>query len=151
MFQIYELNFGEVCLNTNPQPSGGSGNAIEAWDDIYGDDDFYSTPSVSVTGTSVSTSTSVMSNFLHTLIVIPKANFGPDFNILKWWQQHKITYPILSILARDVLTVPASIISLESTFSLAGRVLKERRRRLTTDMVDVLSCIKDRELCHTQI
>jgi hypothetical protein len=29
------------------------------------------------------------------------------------------------------------------TFSLAGRVLEERRRRLTTNMVDVLSCIKD--------
>jgi hypothetical protein len=45
-----------------------------------------------------------------------------------------------------VLTVPASTISSESTFSLAGRVLEEWRRRLTTDMVDVLSCIKDWEL-----
>jgi hypothetical protein len=44
------------------------------------------------------------------------------------------------------LTVPASTISSESTFSLAGRVLEEHRRRLTTDMVEVLSCIKDQEL-----
>jgi hypothetical protein len=42
MFQIYELKFGEVCLNINPQPSGGSGNATKACDDIYGDDDSYS-------------------------------------------------------------------------------------------------------------
>jgi hypothetical protein len=48
MFQIYELKFGEVCLNTNPQPSGGSGNATETWDDIYGNDDSYSIPSVRV-------------------------------------------------------------------------------------------------------
>ncbi|XP_039851477.1 zinc finger BED domain-containing protein RICESLEEPER 2-like [Panicum virgatum] len=34
----------------------------------------------------------------------------------------------------------------ESTFSLASRVLEERRRRLTPDLVEVLSCIKDWEL-----
>jgi hypothetical protein len=52
----------------------------------------------------------------------------------------------ISILAKDVLTVPASTVSSESTFSLAGRVLEDRRRRLTPDMVEVLSCIKDWEL-----
>jgi hypothetical protein len=25
-----------------------------------------------------------------------------DFNILNWWHQHKLTYPVLSTLARDV-------------------------------------------------
>ena len=44
------------------------------------------------------------------------------------------------------MTVPASTISSESTFSLVGRVIEERRRRLTPDMVEVLSCIKDWEL-----
>jgi hypothetical protein len=75
-----------------------------------------------------------------------ETQFGSDFNILTWWKSHNQTYPILSIITKDVLTVPASTISSESTFSLAGRVLEERRRRLTTDMVEVLSCIKDWEL-----
>ena len=44
------------------------------------------------------------------------------------------------------MTVPASTISSESTFSLVGRVIEERRRRLTSDMVEVLSCIRDLEL-----
>jgi len=44
------------------------------------------------------------------------------------------------------MTVPASTISSESTFSFVGRVIEERRRRLTPDMVEVLSCIKDWEL-----
>jgi hypothetical protein len=66
-----------------------------------------------------------------------ETKFGPDFNILIWWQRHNQTYPILSILAKDVMTVPVSTISSESTFSLASRVLEERRRRLTTDMVEV--------------
>ncbi|KAJ1291630.1 hypothetical protein BS78_02G330100 [Paspalum vaginatum] len=69
--------------------------------------------------------------------------FDEDFNTLCWWQKHKLTYSVLSILARDVLTVSASTVSSESTFSLASRVIEERRRQLTPDMVEILSCIKD--------
>jgi hypothetical protein len=55
----------------------------------------------------------------------PEAKFGANFNILKWWQQHNITNPILSILAIDVMNVLASTISLESTFNLASMALEE--------------------------
>jgi hypothetical protein len=68
-----------------------------------------------------------------------------------WWHTHKLTYPILSLLAKDVLTVPASTISSESTFSLAGRVIEERRRRLAPDTVEILSCIKDWELADAHL
>ena len=114
----------------------------QRWDDIYGDDENYSntgTGGTSGTSTGLSELTSYLDSDTET-------KFGPDFNILMWWQRHNQTYPILSILARDIMTVPVSIISSESTFSLASRVLEERRRRLTTDMVEVLSCIKDWEL-----
>ena len=50
------------------------------------------------------------------------------------------------MLDKDVLTVPASTISSESTFSLAGRDIEERRHQLAPDMVEVLSCMKDWEL-----
>ena len=42
--------------------------------------------------------------------------FDDDFNILNWWRDHKHTYPVLSILAKDVLSVPVSTISSESAF-----------------------------------
>jgi hypothetical protein len=29
--------------------------------------------------------------------------FDEDFNILNWWHEHKLSYPVLSILARDVI------------------------------------------------
>ena len=56
------------------------------------------------------------------------SQFDDDFNILTWWHEHKQSYPILSILARDVLTMPVSTISSESTFSLTGRIIEERMR-----------------------
>nr|XP_034588625.1 zinc finger BED domain-containing protein RICESLEEPER 2-like [Setaria viridis] len=69
--------------------------------------------------------------------------YDDDFNILTWWHEHKLSYPVLSILARDVMTVPVSTISSESAFSTTGRIIKERRRRLTPEMVEILALIKD--------
>jgi hypothetical protein len=45
-----------------------------------------------------------------------------ELNILKWWHDKKSTYPVLSILAWDVISVPVSIVSSESDFSMCGRI-----------------------------
>jgi hypothetical protein len=74
------------------------------------------------------------------------AAYEDDFDILNWWHEHKLTHPILSIMARDIMSVPASTTSLESTFSLSGRILEDRRRRLNSETVEMLVCIKDWEL-----
>jgi hypothetical protein len=103
------------------------------------------------TGTSAfpsPTALSELSSYLDSDCVV---QYDEDFNILHWWHEHKRTYPIISILARDVIIVPASTISSQSTFSIAGRVLEDRRRRLTSDMVEVLSCLKDRELADVHL
>ena len=76
----------------------------------------------------------------------PVSEYHDDFNILSWWRDHRRAYPVLSILAKDVMTVLVSTISSESTFSLAGRVIEERRRSLTSDMVEMLSYLKNWEL-----
>jgi hypothetical protein len=69
--------------------------------------------------------------------------YDDDLNLLTWWQDHKLTYPSISMLAKDILIVPVSTISLESAFSLTGRIIEERR--LTSEMVEMLTCIKDWE------
>ncbi|WVZ89746.1 hypothetical protein U9M48_036111 [Paspalum notatum var. saurae] len=53
--------------------------------------------------------------------------FDDDFNLLNWWHEHKVTYPVLSILAGDVISVTVSTISSEFAFSLCGRIIEERR------------------------
>lgn len=73
------------------------------------------------------------------------SQFSDDFNILDWWHQHKLTYLVLPIMAEDILIVPVSTISLESTFSMTGRIIKQRRRKLKLKMVEMLTCIKDWE------
>ena len=58
---------------------------------------------------------------------------------------------MFSQLTRDVLTIPVSTVSSESAFSMAGRILDERRSRLTSEMVEVLICLKDWELADKRI
>ena len=44
------------------------------------------------------------------------------------------------------MSIPISTFSFESCFSMSGRILKERRRRLLSENVEMLACIKDCEL-----
>ncbi|WVZ93266.1 LOW QUALITY PROTEIN: hypothetical protein U9M48_039261, partial [Paspalum notatum var. saurae] len=127
IFQVYERKFGDACLSNPILPGGASGNGACAG---------------AGAGTSSSSDLSELSSYLDS---DTEVMFGPDFNILNWWQRHNQTYPILSILAKNVLTVPVSTVSSKSTFSLASRVLEERRQRLTLDMVETGSWLTHKQ------
>ena len=71
--------------------------------------------------------------------------FDEEFSVLSWWRDHKLTYPVLSILAKDMFTIPVSTISSESAFSTTGRIIVEQRRSLGSDMVEMLALLKDWE------
>jgi hypothetical protein len=49
-------------------------------------------------------------------------------------------------MARDIMSVPVFTCSLESCFSLSGRIIEERRRHLLLETVEMLTYLKDREL-----
>ena len=48
-------------------------------------------------------------------------------------------------MTRDLLTSLMSTVILESTFSIAANILKERRTRLSYEMLEALTCLKDWE------
>ncbi|CAL2253579.1 unnamed protein product [Prunus armeniaca] len=66
-----------------------------------------------------------------------------DFNILNWWKVHTPRYPILSMMARDVLGTPMSTVAPESAFSIGGRVLDQCRSSLNPDIRQALVCTQD--------
>ena len=49
----------------------------------------------------------------------------------------------MAAMARDILTVQASTVASESAFSLSGRVLNEKRSRLSAQSLEVCICYKD--------
>ena len=67
----------------------------------------------------------------------------PDFDILAWWKGYESRFPILSTMARDILTVPMSTVASESAFSTGGRVIDEHRSCLDGKTVEALMCLQD--------
>ncbi|XP_062175626.1 zinc finger BED domain-containing protein RICESLEEPER 1-like [Alnus glutinosa] len=63
-----------------------------------------------------------------------------EFNALDWWKINTYRYRILSEVARDILSIPISTVTLESTFSAGGRVIDPHIASLSTETVQKLLC-----------
>ena len=68
-----------------------------------------------------------------------------NIDLLDYWRARKCIFPVLSRLALDVFAVPVSTVSSEQTFSASGRILNERRTKLSQKMIEVLTCLRDWE------
>ncbi len=66
-----------------------------------------------------------------------------DFNILNWWKVHTPRYPVLSMMARNVLAVPMSKLDSEFAFSTGRRVLDRDWSSLNPATVQALMCSQD--------
>ncbi|KAJ9546989.1 hypothetical protein OSB04_019532 [Centaurea solstitialis] len=66
-----------------------------------------------------------------------EANYlnSAEFSVLDWWKKRSPYFPILSLLARDILAIPISTVASESTFSTEGRVLDSFRSSLNPTTV----------------
>ena len=54
----------------------------------------------------------------------------------------RVTYPNLSIMALDLLSIPAMSAEPERLFSGAGITVTERRNRLNSESIKALECLK---------
>jgi hypothetical protein len=141
MFAKYDNKFGNLRLN-RPIQSLKANKRKTAWGKIYSSSECgeHSSISSGSVASNFGPHASELSMYIDNDLI---TMFDDDFDLLSWWHDHKTTYPILSILAKDVLTVPVSTISSESAFSLTGRIIEERRRSLGSSMVEVMTCLKD--------
>ncbi|CAL2266626.1 unnamed protein product [Prunus armeniaca] len=64
-------------------------------------------------------------------------------NVLVFWKVNQFRYPELSILARDLLSIPISTVASELAFSVGGRVLDQYRSALKPENVEALVCTRD--------
>lgn len=55
-----------------------------------------------------------------------------EFDVLKWWSRRTMSFPTLSLIAKDILAVPASTVSVDQAFSTEGYALDERQSMLYT-------------------
>jgi hypothetical protein len=109
LYVKYESKFGFVRLQ-RPQPaSTGPANVLSSWNRFMRTNPSSSPPSIStgpIFNTHISCIISKLSSYLDS---DPLTEFDESSSVLSWWRDHKRTYPILSILAKDVLIVPRSL------------------------------------------
>ncbi|KAK9757915.1 hypothetical protein RND81_01G194600 [Saponaria officinalis] len=86
---------------------------------------------------------SELEKYLEAQKVPIKPNAPDNFDILTWWKTNGSTYPILQMIARDILGIPASSVASESAFSTGGRVLSQHRSRLLPSTVEALMCAQN--------
>lgn len=66
-----------------------------------------------------------------------------EFSILNWWKVHTPRYPILSMMARNVLGIPMSKAASDSAFRTGGRVLDRDWSMLNPSTLQALMCSQD--------
>ena len=90
-----------------------------------------------------SSSFSEFDNYLTTSFEFGDDYADTDFPILDWWSRHANTFPILSLIAKQVLAAPVSTVAVEQAFSQGGNILDETRSRMTPDSLEAQSCVDD--------
>jgi hypothetical protein len=149
LFNKYEKKFGFARTQRRAtQPASNIGKRKQTWTRIFGGPG--ASGVVGPSPTSVfNPSLSASATACELLAYLDSDNvtaYEDEFDLLLWWRDHKPTFPVLSIMGRDIFSVPVSTVSLESCFSLTDRIIEERRRRLLPEHVKMLTCIKDWEL-----
>ncbi|KAM5575092.1 zinc finger BED domain-containing protein DAYSLEEPER-like [Rosa sericea] len=93
------------------------------------------------------------SNDLQMYYDLPTIEVDDDnqFSVLSWWKSNESLYPVVSLMARDLLTIPASTVASESCFSVGGRIVSERRASLSPNTIEALICLKDWSLAKSRM
>ncbi|KAL0805284.1 hypothetical protein Bca101_097775 [Brassica carinata] len=62
------------------------------------------------------------------------------FDVLSWWNVHKLKYPVLAEVAIDLMAKQVSSVASESAFSTSGKILEPYGSCLTHYIIEVLMC-----------
>ncbi|GJW72540.1 zinc finger BED domain-containing protein RICESLEEPER 2 [Tanacetum coccineum] len=72
-----------------------------------------------------------------------RIDFTCAFDILEWWRTHGPRFPVVALMARDILSIQISTVASESAFSTGRRVLDPYRTSLSSQLVEALLCTQD--------
>ncbi|KAF9598472.1 hypothetical protein IFM89_027906 [Coptis chinensis] len=130
LFEEYEKKMGNTKFGLNQLvPNSGD------------DDDIVFDLLLQRRASSSNTNKSDLQHYLEQPVI--KVDKEPPFNVLDWWKTQEGTYPILSAMARDLLTSPVSTVPSESAFSASARVVSKYRSSLLSETVEALMCLND--------
>ena len=62
--------------------------------------------------------------------------------VLSWWKEHYNRFLELSLMTRDLMSIPITIVAFESSFSTGKKILTPYRSRLLPENVETTLCTK---------
>ncbi|XP_025607914.1 zinc finger BED domain-containing protein RICESLEEPER 3-like [Arachis hypogaea] len=66
-----------------------------------------------------------------------------DLDVLEWWKLYESRYPKLSIMARDLLSIPITTVASKSAFSIGAHVINKYRSRMFPENVEAVICTRN--------
>jgi len=66
-----------------------------------------------------------------------------DVPALDWWKAQQHLFPDLSVMVRDIMSVPATSTPPERAFSSSGMLVSNRRTRLGADTIEACMIAKN--------
>ena len=75
-------------------------------------------------------------------IYINTAQESEEVDPVAWWYQRKTCFPNLNNMALDILSVPATSVPSEESFSKAGNLITKKRNRLSQSTIQASMCLQ---------
>ncbi|KAK4379726.1 hypothetical protein RND71_001588 [Anisodus tanguticus] len=66
-----------------------------------------------------------------------------SFDVLTFWKDNRMKYPELSLMARDLLSIPISTVASEPDFSVGGRVIGKYQSSILLENAKAKLCSRD--------
>ncbi|KAK0573143.1 hypothetical protein LWI29_003563 [Acer saccharum] len=124
---------------SQPQPtSGGSRSSVKFQLRGLGDQ-LFSQRSKKLRTSSSSSSASELGRYLEDNHIFP----DEEFDLQVWWKSHQQDYPILAIIAKQILGTPVSTVAVEQEFSAGGNILDPRRSAMSPQSLEIQACVDD--------
>ena len=141
-YSLYDeyLKFYGLNLNINSQPEVSQGKPPSSTRFGKGYQILFHKSKTTKGSGSSQSSTSELQSYLTTTFEFVDSS---DFDILQWWKEHQRYFPILVVMAKQILATPMSTVAMEQQFSASGNILDPTRFSMSPDSIEAQSCLDD--------